>query len=127
MKQREIFSLLVCCRECTYDVKGKDDSMERKYHIDESQVDTLAKLQKDLEGLKPDAQKEFRDYQEKVLKNRQVYQFKYPDLMEKAEKLFDPKLLDKKIKRKGDNRPVTVTTEGAKKNEVDNTDKVSGN
>ncbi len=93
MKVREIFSLLVCCREVTYDESDKEGALNRKCHIKEEDIKTVGDLKKGLGSLKAPVQAEFGKYQQKVLKYRPVFMTKYPELMEKAQKMFDPKEL----------------------------------
>ncbi len=119
MKVREIFALLVCCRECTEDEKGKDGAMVRKYHIDEAEIRKTIDLKKALDSLKDPVRTEVENYRKKVLNNRFVYMTKYPELVTKAQKMFDPADYQKEKNKK----PLVINSNTKEKPVVQEGDK----
>lgn len=87
MKKREIFSLLVSCREVTYDDK---DNMRRVYIDEEKSVKKLDELKKAINTLPSNVQSEFQEYQIKVMERLDLYKYKYPQLMVKAKEMWVP-------------------------------------
>lgn len=105
MRKRDIFSLLVACREVTYDKDG-----ERHVYIDEEKIKNLNDLKKAITALPKDVQEKYRDTQARVEMFKGSYRKKYrTDLVPKSKAIFDPALL--KIRRK--ENPIEVTTSGS--------------